>query len=112
MQNQLNKILKILFAIEFILILIIIVLFFIDDEKIPTAYAVKENLSIKTEFKAYTKAVCEEKPDHVFCRDVLFVRCNSQEYVVDDLENFTKCDNLKLNLSDAKVTGYAILRKE
>ena len=75
----------------------------------PTAYAVKENMSKeKTEFKVFTKAVCEEKFQHIFCRDELFIKCNGKEYLVreQNLENFTDCKNIKLNLSDIKVTGH------
>ena len=114
MGNKLNKILKILFLIEFVLIALIVALFFVDNQEIPTAFAIKENSSIeKTNFKTFTKAVCEEKSEHIICQDKLFIKCNGKEYLVNDdnLHNFTAC-NLKLNLSDIKVTGSAIFRKE
>ena len=113
-----SKILKILFAIEFILILIIIILTLIDNthnKNMPTAYAVKENLSKeKTDFKVFTKAVCEEKPNHIFCRDELFIKCNGKEYIIKEnkLNNFTECKNIKLNLSEIKVTGHTTFKKE
>ena len=106
-----NKLLKILLGIEFILILIIIALFSIDNQKIPTGYAVKENTGIETEFKAYTKAVCEEeKSEHKLCRDVLFVKCNGEEHFVDDKNNFTNCGDIKINLSDYKVNGSGVFK--
>ena len=113
-----STILKILFVIEFILILIIIILTLINNayyQNLPTAYAVKENLSKgKNYFKAFTKAVCEEKTNHTFCRDELFIKCNGKDYMIkeEDLYNFTDCKGVKLNLSDVKVIGHAIFEKE
>jgi len=111
--NKLKKTLKILFTIEFVVILAIIILVLANNEKTVTGYVVKESLS-KADFKILTKAVCEEKTDHVFCEDRLFVKCNSQEYLITDnnLENFTGCSDLKLNLSGVKVTGSSIFGKE
>lgn len=109
-----NKLLKILFALEFVLILAFIGLALIDGENTLTGYAVKEiPIQESVNFKIYTKAVCEEKSSHIFCHDELFVKCNGSEYFVDDtnLENFTKC-NIKLNLSNEKVNGSAIFKKE
>ena len=99
-----NKFLKILFALEFLLILALVALAFIDnDKKIPTGYAVKENINAKNiSFKVMTKAVCEEKSERVFCRDELFVSCNGKEYIVFENKSneFIECDNLKIKLSD------------
>ena len=112
-----KKILKVLVAIEFILILAIIGLSLIGAKKMPTAYAVKdigENSSMgKNDFKIFTKAVCEEKPEHVFCHDELFAQCNNKEFIINgnNLENFTVCNNLKLNLSDINVNGYSVFKK-
>ncbi len=129
-----NKLLKILFIIEFLLIFAIVTLSFIDNQKIPTAYVVKdiekEDSHIKTNFKLLTKAVCEEtsknirfsvhkksegfsnESGYIFCRDELFVKCDGKEYIVgeNNLENFTVC-NTKLNLSSFKVNGSITLTK-
>lgn len=109
-----NNLLKILFALEFALILAFIGLTLIDDGNAPTGYAVKEIPAQETaNFRIYTKAVCEEKSSHILCRDELFVKCSGSEYFVDDtnLENFTKC-SVRLNLSNEKARGSAIFRKE
>ena len=109
-----KKILKVLVAIEFILILAIIGLSLTDAKKMPTAYAVKDLPSIeKNDFKIFTKAVCEEKSEHVLCHDELFAQCRNKEFIINgnNLENFTGCNNLKLNLSDINVNGYAVFKK-
>lgn len=111
---QLNKMLKILFAIEFILILAIIALAFIESNEAPTAYAVKEIQSAqKNGFKLLTKAVCEEKSDHTFCHDEIFIKCNGKEYLINEnnSKNFTECST-KLDLLDIKVSGHAVFTKE
>ena len=108
-----NKPLKILFAIEFILILAIVGLALIDSKKMPTAYVVKEAPGMeKTEFKVLTKAVCEEKSKHVFCSDKLFIKCNDEENIISRDNLVMECDNIKLNLSDIEVNGNAIFKKE
>lgn len=107
-----KKLLTALFIIEFALIFAIIALYSIDNKAIPTAYFIKENKST-TNFKLFTKAVCEEKSEHIICQDKLFVECNGNEYIVneDNLNNYAECNGLKLNLSDTKVTGYVIFNK-
>ena len=108
-----NKLIKILFAAEFILIAAIIALSLIGSEEMPTAYAVKENTGTeKADFKILTKAVCENKPGHVFCRDELFIKCSGDEFMVkgDNFDNFTEC-GMKLNLSGIAVNGSAMLGK-
>ena len=96
--------------IEIILILIIIALN--DDEKTATAYVVKE-IPKEIEFKTFTKAICEERNDHLFCRDELFVKCNDKEYAIsnDSLNNLIECNNIKLNLSDTKVNASGVFKK-
>ena len=114
MSSHFNKSLKILFGIEFILILVVIVLALIDNKSTPTAFVVKEIQDTeKNDFKISTKAVCENISDHIFCHDELFVSCNGEEYIItnDNLENFT-CNDIKLNLSDAKINGSTVFRKE
>lgn len=109
-----KKILKILFAIEFILIVAIIALALIGNQEIPTGYAIKENTGIeKTDLKVFTKAVCEEKLEHVFCKDELFVKCSGKELIVkkDNLNEFTEC-GIKINLSDIFANGSAEFRKD
>ena len=105
---------KILIAVEFILIIAIIALALIDDKEV-TGYAVLGNASIeKTDFKVFTKAVCEEKDEHIFCHDELFVKCNDEEYAIsnESLNKVVECNNIKLNLSDAKVKGDGIFQKD
>jgi len=113
MSSQLNKSLKVLIAIEFVLIVVIIALALIDNQEI-TGYVVKEPRIEETEFKILTKAVCEERDKHIFCHDELFVKCNDKEYAIsnDSLNNLIECNNIKLNLSDAKVKGDGIFEKE
>ena len=96
--------------IEIILILIIIALN--DDEKTATAYVVKE-IPKEIEFKTFTKAICEERNDHLFCRDELFVKCNDKEYAIsnDSLNNLIECNNIKLNLSYTKVNASGVFKK-
>ena len=103
MNFKFSKNLKILFVFELILLILIAALFLTDNQKIPTAYAVKEITSAeKTDFKVLTKAVCENKSDHIFCRDELFVSCNGKEYIVSENKSndFIECDNIKIKLSD------------
>ena len=93
----------------------IIILTLVDNTQIPTAYAVKENPSLeKSEFKVLTKAVCEEKSEHIICQDRLFIKCNDKEYIIskDNLDNFTGCNNIKLNFSNIKVNGSTLFKKE
>ena len=107
-----KKLLKILIGIEFILILIIIALGFIDGKKMPTAYAVKE-VPEKINLKLITKAVCEEKDEHIFCHDKLFIKCDGKEIFIEEnkLDNFTECRNIRINLSDIKVKGSAKFKR-
>jgi len=108
-----KKLLKILFAIEFILILVIIALSLIGKPA-TTAYAVKENPNIgEIKFKVLTKAVCEEKSNHVFCRDELFVKCDGKEYLVSNepLNDMLECNDIKINLSDIKANGDTEFKK-
>ena len=114
MSSQLNKSLKVLIAIEFVLIVAIIALALIDNKEI-TGYAVKENPSVeKTNFKILTKAICEERDNHIFCHDELFVKCDDKEYIIsnDSLNSIIECNNIKLNLSDTKVKGDGIFERE
>lgn len=109
------KMLNILIAAEFILILAVIALTVVDNNKMPTAYAVKEIKNIgNNSFKLSTKAICEEKSNHVSCNDRLFAECDGKEYIVSEqnLENFTECGKTSLNLSDAKVIGSAVFEKK
>ena len=115
MGNKLNKILKILFLIEFVLIALIVALFFVDNQEIPTAFAIKENSSIeKTNFKTFTKAVCEEKSEHIICQDKLFIKCNGKEYPVSNepIGELVECNKIKLNLSDIRAKGNTEFKKE
>ena len=105
---------KIFIAVEFILVITIISLALIDDKKV-TGYAVLDSATAeKADFKIFTKAVCEEKAEHVFCRDELFVKCNGNEYSIgsESLNNLVECNNIKLNLSDAMVKGDGIFKKD
>ena len=107
--------LKILIAAEFILISAVIVLSVIDSDKMPTGYAVKEIENIEnSSFKLVTKAVCEEKAEQVFCSDELFIKCNGKEHIVrkHNIDKFTECSNMTLNLSDAGVIGDAVFEKK
>ncbi len=105
------KILKILFAIELVLLFLIIVLFFNDNQEIPTAYVVKE-IPKEIDFKTFTKAICEEKSDYLICHDELFVKCNEKEYKIKNNSNLVECDGVKINLSELKVNGSTKFRKE
>lgn len=102
-----------MFAIEIFLILLIAALTLIENQEMPTAYAVKENQNAENNnFSILTKAVCEEKDEHIFCSDKLFVICNEKELIVDeDLRNFKGCNNLSLNLSYVSVKGDVMFRK-
>ena len=111
--NKLTFLLSILVAIELILISAIA---FLESDKnvaLPTAYVVKETPG-KQDFKLITKAVCEQKSEHIVCSDKLFLLCNGTEHAVDksNFHNFTKCGNTKLDLSNIKVTGNVIFDKE
>ena len=110
-----NKLLKTLFAIEFILILAIVILAFIDDnQKIPTAYAIKENINTEnTSFKVMTKAVCGNKSKNIFCHDELFAECNGDEHLIskDNPDDFIECGNIRIRLSDI-ANGSTKLKKE
>jgi len=109
-----KKLLKILFAIEFILILVIIALSLIGKPA-TTAYAVKENPNIgEIKFKVLTKAVCEEKSNNVFCHDELFVKCNDKEYLASNepIGELVECNGIKINLSNIKANGNTEFKKE
>jgi len=97
---------------ELVLLVLILVVFSIDAEKMPTGYVVKENpIAEKTNFRTLTKAVCEEKSSNVVCNDMLFAECNGKEFIVNNNENFT-CDELKLNLSEVSVKGHGVFKNE
>ena len=109
-----KKIFKALVAIEFILISAIIGLNLADAKKIPTAYAVKETPAMeKNNFRILTKAVCNERAEHVFCHDELFIRCNNKEFIINEnyTDNLTEC-KAKLNLSGIMVSGASKFRKD
>ena len=111
-----KKLVKILVIIEFILILLIISLALIDKKQtMPTAFVVEENPSIeKIKFKVLTKAVCEEKSNHVFCHDELFIKCVGKEYLAsnESLHELVECNKIKLNLSDIRAKGNTEFKKE
>jgi len=103
MNKLLNSLLKIFFAIEFILILSIIALSSINNKELPTAFVVKESPRInETDFKVFTKAVCEEKTNEVFCHDELFIKCDDKEIMIlkNESKNFIVCKDIKIKLSD------------
>ena len=111
MKYQLSKTLDVLFAIEFVLIIAIILLSLIGNKKIPTGYAVKENSSTEnSDFKLMTKAVCEEKYDHILCHDELFAKCNGEEKIING-SDFAECGNIKIKLSEI-ANGSVKLEKE
>ena len=119
-----KKLLKILSAIEFILILAIIILALIGNKQaMPTAYAVKENSMEEIKFKVLTKAVCEETHEnqgfsrelgHVFCHDELFVKCNGEEYIISNksLGELAECNGIKINLSGIEANGDTEFKNE
>ena len=109
-----KKLLRVLVGIEFILILVIIALSLIGKPA-TTAYAVKENPNIgEIKFKVLTKAVCEEKSNHVFCHDELFIKCNGKEYLVsnESLKELVECNGMKINLTGIKANGDTEFKKE
>ena len=117
---DLEKILQICLVIEvaalFLIVVIAVSLFTGGNDDAMTAYAVKESAEPeKIDFKVWTKAVCEEKSEHIFCRDESFVKCSGMEHHLtkDNFENFTGCGNKKLNFSGIIiVTGEATFKKE
>ena len=112
MGSQLGKPFKILIAVEFVLIIAIIALDLIDNKEV-TGYAVKDSPGIEnTDFKILTKAVCEERDGHIYCRDELFVRCNGNEHIINDKYSLAECNGIKLNLSDIDVNGSTKFKKE
>lgn len=105
------KLLPTLIAIEITLILAIFALSSFEKQNIPTAYVVKETPG-KQDFKLITKAVCEQKSEHIVCSDKLFAICNGTEHLVDESNlNFSVCNNT-MRIDDTKVTGNVILDKE
>mgnify|MGYP001600606152 FL=1 len=107
--------LKILIAAEFILISAVLVLSMMECNEMPTAYAVKEIENREnSSFKLFIKAVCEEKAEHIFCSDELFIECNGKELIVtkNNMENFAECGGAALNLSDNEVIGSAVFEKK
>ena len=61
--------------------------------------------SKRIEFKTFTSAVCEEKNDLRYCRDVLFVNCNGKLSKASEIK---ECNEFKV---DNQVTGFAVLEK-
>ena len=114
--NRFGKLIKVLFIVEFVLIVAIIALALIDNKE-ATGYAVKDsknNISFeKNDFKIITKAVCEERDEHIFCHDELFVKCDDKEYMISNSsDSFIECNNIKLNLSEIMVNGSTKFSKE
>jgi hypothetical protein len=54
------------------------------------------------QFKTFTSAVCEEKNDLRYCRDVLFVNCNGKISKASEVQD---CNGFK---PDDRVTGFAV----
>ena len=109
-----KKFLIILFILEIVLIFAIVAFTLMNDKSAPTSFVVKEMLSMDdASLKILTKAVCNEKSQHVICRDELFVKCMGKEYLIteNNFDNFNEC-NLKLNLSGLEVNGEVRFRKE
>ena len=109
-----KKFLIILFILEIVLIFAIGALTLMNNRSSPTGLVIKEmppggNASLKI----LTKAVCNEKSQHVICHDELFIKCKGEEYLIteNNFDNFNEC-NLKLNLSGLEVNGEARFRKE
>jgi len=103
MNLKFGRTFKILLAFELILLVLIIALFFADNKNIPTAYAVKENINAENiSFKVLTKAVCENKSEHVFCHDELFIRCDGEEYIIynNNSNDFVECNNVRIRILD------------
>ena len=107
MDFKLSKNLIALFVFGLALLILTIALFSTNNQKIPTAYAVKEisnkNSSIeKNDFRISTKAVCENKSNYVSCRDELFIRCNGEENIIqkNNSGDFIECNNVRIKLSD------------
>lgn len=110
-----EKLLKMLVMAEFILVLAVIALTLIDGKKTnAAAFVVKENPGIEDiRFKITTRAVCEEKPEHIFCHDELLIKCNDAEYLLNNNSpDSIECNNIKINLSDIKSNGKNQFRKE
>jgi len=57
------------------------------------------------EFKTFTSAVCEEKNNLRYCRDVLFVNCNGETSKASEIKD---CNGFKV---DNRVSGFAVLEK-
>ena len=56
----------------------------------------------RIQFRTFTSAVCEEKNDLRYCRDVLFVNCDGK---LSEASEIKECNGFKI---DNKVTGFAV----
>ncbi|MBI2649896.1 hypothetical protein HYX04_01120 [Candidatus Woesearchaeota archaeon] len=67
---------------------------------------VKENSKV-LEFSTFTSAVCEDRQDHVYCKDEFFINCNGE---VSKASDVAECNGIKLEVP--KTLGFAVFDKE
>lgn len=67
---------------------------------------VKENSKV-LEFSTFTSAVCEDRQDHVYCKDEFFINCNGE---VSKAVDVAECNGIKLEAP--KTLGFAVFGKE
>ena len=67
---------------------------------------VKENPKV-LEFSTFTSAVCEDRQDHVYCKDEFFINCNGE---VSKAVDFAECNGIKLDVP--KTLGFAVFGKD
>ena len=78
-----------------------------------TGMIIAENAKEIPEFKTYTKAVCEEKNDFIFCQDELFANCNGYEFKLPRGERIpVRCGTLLFELPENEVDGDGIFGKD
>lgn len=91
-----------------ILALILAVMASFSFVALSTGNANNQKVEIKEEakpleFSTFTSAVCEDRQDHVFCRDEFFIKCNGE---VSKAADVAECNGIKVDVP--KALGFAV----
>ena len=78
----------------------------INNDKNTDVNEVKEE-SKPLEFSTFTSAVCEDRQNHVYCKDEFFVKCNGS---ISKAVDVAECNGIKIDAP--KTLGFAVFEKD
>ena len=73
-----------------------------------TGFVVNGQNYSEINLSTYTKAVCEENENGIYCHDELFLRCNGRDEMIGS--SFVKCGNIEHEVELPE--GYAVFSSE